>query len=92
MTRKKDKNLETEERTKVCDDNGIVIDDIQDFLNQPDEELKQNVLYEKRLIELNEAKQSFMYKLHKIDKYTGIGRYLTYDNMDEFLTWCQRNN
>lgn len=91
MSKKKNKthkheNDETAVIVTFTDDQGLVIDDINDFMNQPDEDLQKLREEELDCIEMMNAKLKFMQKLKKYN-HLGIGVYLKLENLDEFTEW-----
>lgn len=89
MVKKKNKGRDDEKDIGVpqyVDDNGVVIENILDYLNQHDEELAEKVKEEVKNLDLLSAKSEFMKKLRKYN-HLGIGTYAKYENLDEFLNW-----
>lgn len=83
---KKPRKEEDRNKEQFVDDSGEVIENINEFLNQPDEELMDKVDTELKDSAIIEAYTKFMCKVKKY-RYIGIGSKLSYENLYEFVDW-----
>lgn len=83
---KKVKKEEDKEKEQFVDDSGEVIENINEFLSQLDEELKEKVDAELKDSAMIEAYTKFMSKVRKY-QHLGIGSKIRYENLYEFVDW-----
>lgn len=86
---KKNKNYRDEDikdQMLFVDDDGNVIDDIDNFLDKPDDELLNSSAEELKQINLINCKAEFLYKSRKYS-HIGVASLINSENLNEFIRW-----
>ncbi len=87
------KNIDDDyiKQAEYYDDNGDLIDDLQEWLDKPDEELAAASKQELSQIALLNAKCDFLDKI-KTYSHMGIGNLLQIDHLDQFINHIKKKS